>query len=397
DAAAAGEGGRGLVNRVIRVLSAADEGDGGPPACAAAGPASDGGVALLVGGGAEARVLAADGRETRIDGTASYAWTERTVPGPVARLDLVLPGAGEVEPRLRLSSGVVHGGGLRQITQTGRRVAGASPNPAPAAARPNRPESSSEPPRTRIEHRASPSSAESASEPPRTRMEHKVSASPSASPSPSPSPGIPVAGAGARPRASSPSVPVAGAGAGGSPEPRAGSGAGPGSGSPGGRSRPETPHILGVNCKNHHFNDPRARYCAVCGISMMQATLAPFKGPRPPLGVLLVDDGQTVPLTADLLIGREPRHAPEVAAKRAVPMRLNDDDGSISRRHTLIRLDGWKVLLVDLGSVNGTAVKPPGAPDFERIAPDTPVPLAPGTVARIGVSRTFRFESNREP
>ncbi|RMI42961.1 hypothetical protein EBO15_18245, partial [Actinomadura harenae] len=31
DAAAAGEGGRGLVNRVIRVLSAADEGDGGPP------------------------------------------------------------------------------------------------------------------------------------------------------------------------------------------------------------------------------------------------------------------------------------------------------------------------------------------------------------------------------
>jgi hypothetical protein len=78
-------------------------------------------------------------------------------------------------------------------------------------------------------------------------------------------------------------------------------------------------------------------------------------------------------------------------------MRLTDDDGSISRRHTLVSLDGWRVRLVDLGSVNGTAVKPPGAPDFERIPPHTPVPLVPGTVARIGASRTFRFESNREP
>ncbi|RFU38892.1 FHA domain-containing protein [Actinomadura logoneensis] len=160
---------------------------------------------------------------------------------------------------------------------------------------------------------------------------------------------------------------------------------------------PEPPHVLGVNCKNHHFNDPRARYCAVCGISMMQATLAPFKGPRPPLGILLVDDGQTVPLAADLLIGREPRRAPEVAERRAIPMRLTDEDGSISRRHTLVSLDGWQVRLVDLGSVNGTAVRPPGAADFERIPPHTPVKLVPGTAARIGASRTFRFESNREP
>ncbi|MEV5575240.1 FHA domain-containing protein [Spirillospora sp. NPDC052269] len=407
DAAAAGEGGRELVGRVIRVLSTADDGDSGPLACAAAGPAPDGGVAVLVGGGAEARVLTSDGRETRIDGTASYDWTERTVSGPIARLDLVLPGAGEVDPRLRLSSGVVHGGGLRQITQTGRRVAGVLPMPA-SAARPNLPEPKRSEPKRPEAIRQDATRVESSAEPPRTRIEHKIapSASPSPSASPGPGLGIPVAGAGAAARPKSPTSPRAsspgmqgGAGLSVSPSasPSAAPAAKPGSGSSSGRSVLEPPHVLGVNCKNHHFNDPRARYCAVCGISMMQATLAPFKGPRPPLGVLLVDDGQTVPLVADLLIGREPRHAPEVAEKRAMPMRLTDDDGSISRRHTLISLDGWQVRLVDLGSVNGTAVKLPHAADFERIAADTPVPLAPGTVARIGVSRTFRFESNREP
>ncbi|MEV4259644.1 hypothetical protein AB0J52_41340, partial [Spirillospora sp. NPDC049652] len=50
EAAAAGEGGRELVSRVIGVLSASDESDGGPLACAAAGPTPDGGVAVLVGG-----------------------------------------------------------------------------------------------------------------------------------------------------------------------------------------------------------------------------------------------------------------------------------------------------------------------------------------------------------
>lgn len=379
DAAAANEGGRELVGRMIRVLSAADESDG-PLACAAAGPASDGAVHVLVGGGAEARVLTRDGRETRIDGTASYDWTERTVTGQIARLDLVLPGAGEVDPRLRLSSGVVRGGGLRQIAQTGRRPSGPPPKAAPVSARPNRPEDDSAP-RTRVEHNLRVAGAPAA----------RGAASPSSSPVVAGAgAGVPVAGAAAASPAASPAV--AGAGSGGG----AGAGAASPSSTPGRTSRPEPPHVLGVNCKNHHFNDPRARYCAVCGISMMQATLAPFKGPRPPLGVLLVDDGQTVPLAADLLIGREPRRAPEVAEKRAIPMRLTDDDGSISRRHTLISLDGWQVRLVDLGSVNGTAIKPPGAADFERIAPDTPVPLATGTVARIGVSRTFRFESNRE-
>ncbi|HEU5023538.1 MAG TPA: FHA domain-containing protein, partial [Spirillospora sp.] len=162
------------------------------------------------------------------------------------------------------------------------------------------------------------------------------------------------------------------------------------------KRRPGGPQVLGVNCKNEHFNDPRAHYCAVCGISMLQLTLSPFHGPRPPLGVLLLDDGQAVPLEDDHLIGRRPERAPEVAEGRAHPLRMTDAEESISRRHVLVRLEEWRVTVVDLGSANGTAVRAPGAADFVRLPPDTPAELAPGAAVRVGLSRTFRFESNRK-
>ena len=55
------------------------------------------------------------------------------------------------------------------------------------------------------------------------------------------------------------------------------------------------PRVLGVLCTNDHFNDPNVRYCSVCGISMAQQTLVQQEGPRPPLGVLLMDDGMHLP------------------------------------------------------------------------------------------------------
>src|SRR5262249_31922247 len=50
---------------------------------------------------------------------------------------------------------------------------------------------------------------------------------------------------------------------------------------------PAAPEIRGVYCKNGHFDDPEARFCAVCGISMNQKTLVPQSGLRPPLGLLV--------------------------------------------------------------------------------------------------------------
>ena len=39
------------------------------------------------------------------------------------------------------------------------------------------------------------------------------------------------------------------------------------------------PRVLGVQCKNDHFNDPSLRYCSVCGISHGAADACPARGP----------------------------------------------------------------------------------------------------------------------
>jgi hypothetical protein len=172
----------------------------------------------------------------------------------------------------------------------------------------------------------------------------------------------------------------------GEPEPEA----------PAEHSEPEArPLVYGVDCKNDHFNDPRVPYCAVCGIALVQRTLVPYKGPRPPLGVLLLDDGMTLRLDTDYLLGRDPERAAEVASGTARPAKVTSPDGSVSRRHLRVALDGWDVNLVDLGSVNGTQIQPPGDPNFYDIPPNEPVAIAPGTTVRIGVSRTMRYESHR--
>ncbi|MEV0199308.1 FHA domain-containing protein [Nonomuraea sp. NPDC050691] len=172
----------------------------------------------------------------------------------------------------------------------------------------------------------------------------------------------------------------------------------PGPAQHGGQEQPEhgdRPLVYGVDCKNDHFNDPRSPYCAVCGIALVQRTLVPYKGPRPSLGVLILDDGTTLPLETDYLLGRDPERAPEVAGGSARPAKVTSPDGSVSRRHLRVALDGWDVNLVDLGSVNGTQIQPPGDPNFYDIPPNEPVTIAPGTTVRVGVSRTMRFEPHR--
>jgi len=152
--------------------------------------------------------------------------------------------------------------------------------------------------------------------------------------------------------------------------------------------------VAGVLCKNGHFNDPAVNYCAVCGISMAQQTLVSLQGPRPPLGLLLLDDGSTFRLDADYVAGRDPGADPDVAAERARPLKLAD--GQVSRRHLRIALVGWNVQVVDLGSANGTAVCLPGDPQPRRLVAHEPVAVRPGTRVELG-GRWFRYESNRNP
>jgi hypothetical protein len=313
-----------MIGRSVRIVRSQSGGRLLP--CAVAGQV-DQGMAVLASSRARIRVVTVRGEEIRLGGHHQTS-IHRIINEPVARLEMMLDGAGGADARLRLGSGVVRGGGLYYGTQPEIR-------PAP------KPELS-----VRVAQLL-PTMVDSQPIPEQKATSVQRDAF-------------------------------------GTDEPHDH------------RSATEAPLVLGVYCKNMHFNDPRTPYCAVCGISMVQMTLSLFRGPRPPLGVLFLDDGVTISLDADQLIGRDPGQSKEVSEERARPLPLFDQEGTISRRHVLVTLDEWQVKIVDLGSVNGTAIKPPGAPDFQLIGQGTAVELEAGTTVRVGVSRTFRFESNRK-
>jgi FHA domain len=152
------------------------------------------------------------------------------------------------------------------------------------------------------------------------------------------------------------------------------------------------PIVLGVYCKNGHFGDPDTRSCAVCGASRNRRGQVPQPGPRPPLGALVLDDGSALELNGDCVVGREPTLDPSVMAGEASPLCIIDD--AVSRVHARIHLDGWRVLLVDLGSANGTRIRPPGKRSDQALEPHVPVPIQGGTRVLVG-RQGFQYESHR--
>jgi hypothetical protein len=153
--------------------------------------------------------------------------------------------------------------------------------------------------------------------------------------------------------------------------------------------------VVGVYCKNGHFDDPEARYCAVCGIGMAQLTKTPQEGPRPPLGVLVLQDGSVCQLDTDYVLGREPTLDSAVADGSARPLRLGTASGLVSRIHARVELDGWQVFISDLNSANGTEILQPEASSPETLQPGIRTPLAAGAQIRLGGDYGLRYDSHR--
>ncbi|WP_239003550.1 FHA domain-containing protein [Nocardia panacis] len=150
--------------------------------------------------------------------------------------------------------------------------------------------------------------------------------------------------------------------------------------------------VKGFKCARHHLNDPRVSFCAVCGIRMDQLTCVLTDGIRPPLGLLLLDDGNQFVLDNDCVLGREPEHSDAVRLRGARPIRIEDRSGGMSRAHAEIRLIDWDVTVVDGGSTNGTHIRLPGAVEWTRAVPGHPVKLPPGAQVSLG-GRLISFDS----
>ncbi|WP_040690441.1 FHA domain-containing protein [Nocardia vinacea] len=149
--------------------------------------------------------------------------------------------------------------------------------------------------------------------------------------------------------------------------------------------------VRGFMCSRQHLNDPRVSFCAVCGIRMDQLTCVLTEGVRPPLGLLMLDDGTSYVLDNDIVLGREPEHA-EAVRRGARPIRLPDSSGAMSRAHMEVRLVEWDVAVVDQGSANGTYIRMPGHQEWLRAMPNQLTTLAAGAQILLG-GRILTFDS----
>jgi hypothetical protein len=151
--------------------------------------------------------------------------------------------------------------------------------------------------------------------------------------------------------------------------------------------------VQGVVCSRGHFNDPSIAYCAVCGISMVHRTFNLVSGKRPPLGVVVFEDGATYNLDGGYLVGREPGNDEAVRSGRLRPLVIDDANRTLSRVHAEIRLEGWEVQVVDRGSANGTFVAPPKEKNWVQLPSGQPSTISPGTRVRLG-DHVFLFDSH---
>ncbi|MBH0777543.1 FHA domain-containing protein [Nocardia bovistercoris] len=155
-----------------------------------------------------------------------------------------------------------------------------------------------------------------------------------------------------------------------------------------------TVKVLGFKCARAHPSDPRSAFCTVCGMPVDQ-TQALIEVVRPPLGMLVLDDGMTYMLAADAVLGRDPEHS-EAARRGLIPLKVDDSSGGMSRAHAEIHLVNWDVTVIDRGSTNGTRTRLPGYRDWVRLTPNQPMTLIQGTEVMIG-NRVLRYEPAAPP
>jgi hypothetical protein len=150
--------------------------------------------------------------------------------------------------------------------------------------------------------------------------------------------------------------------------------------------------IVGVSCARGHFNDPGNPYCALCGIGLTQAGKHATQRDRPPLGVLVLDDGTSLPLTTDYVIGQTPESADDADADNVTLVRLTDP--LVSGVHVRVQLEGWEVRVIDENSSSGTFVREPDSDWCTRVPRGERLVLRPGAIVTVG-HRQFRYDSYR--
>ncbi len=149
-----------------------------------------------------------------------------------------------------------------------------------------------------------------------------------------------------------------------------------------------TPMLAARVCKSGHVNAPSRANCEVCEIFLPAGPEGVSFVPRPSLGTLAFDDGRTVELTSDVMIGRNPTRNGD----HWIPVIIDGD--RLSRTHLTVRCNAWEVMLEDAGSHNGTVVISSEGSQPVALVAGTPHLIEPGATAYFG-SSSFRFEARQ--
>ena len=147
--------------------------------------------------------------------------------------------------------------------------------------------------------------------------------------------------------------------------------------------------VNAIRCPAGHLGPVGSDACRVCHRPVPQQI--PIEVPRPPLGVLRGSSGEDLELDGTLILGRHPRVPAGMDAQQLSLITLHDPAKDVSGQHLAVTLDGWRVLVTDLGSTNGTSVVLPGRHPV-RLRPREPFPIEPGTRVQLAGALDFTFE-----
>ncbi len=153
---------------------------------------------------------------------------------------------------------------------------------------------------------------------------------------------------------------------------------------------PAGPTVEAVVCPYGHPSPPGLQQCRLCG-----ATIADHRAravAQPALAVLRVTDGSEALLDRTVLVGRAP------AARGSGPCRLltvPSPSHDISRTHLEVVPDGWRILVTDLYSTNGTLLIPPSGSDRSSLPAGQPVAVEHGSVLELADGIAVRVDVAR--
>jgi hypothetical protein len=146
--------------------------------------------------------------------------------------------------------------------------------------------------------------------------------------------------------------------------------------------------VRAVRCPDGHANPPTATTCRLCRCEITDPTVVVV--PRPVVARLVFGSGLVVDVDRPQLVGRRPTTPPE-ADEIPNLVTIPSPDGDLSRAHTAVRLEGWDVLVEDVGSTNGTEVRLPGR-DPMRLREHIPVLVVAGTQVTMAGTVDFTIE-----